>query len=121
MKKNFLLLAMLAVSVIFVAARVAADTLVGTWKYTVTNVPPEYESGTMTFEEKGGKIVGYLGSTDKSEMKELKINEGKVVFKLDFQGSMITIDMVQTGDTMKGIVVTNDGEFPIEATRETKN
>ncbi|KQS31007.1 hypothetical protein [Dyadobacter sp. Leaf189] len=120
MRKNFVLLAMLGVSVLFVAARFAADTLVGTWKYTVSNVSPEYQSGTMTFEEKGGKIAGYLGSTDRSEMKELKINQDKVNFKLDFQGSLITIDMVQKGDTLKGIVVTNDGEFPIEATREAK-
>src|SRR5688572_20434792 len=120
MKKNFVLLTMLAVSVIFVAARVAADNLIGTWKYKVANVPPEYESGTMTFEEKGGKIVGYLGSTDRSEMKDLTISENKVKFKLDFQGGVISLDMVQKGDSLKGIVVTNDGEFPIDATREKK-
>jgi hypothetical protein len=121
MKKKCALLAMLALGVVFVAATSAADKLIGTWKYIVTNVPPEYESGTMTFEEKGGKTTGYLGVGDqKSEMKDLTINQDKVKFNMDFQGGVITIDMVQKGDTLKGTVVTNDGEFPITAVKEAK-
>ena len=111
---------MLAASVAFVAARKAAENLAGTWKYTVSNVPPEYETGTMTFEEKDNKMVGYLGDTDRSEMKELTVADDKVTFKLDFQGGLLTFNLVQKGDSLKGMVVSNDGEFPIAAVKAAK-
>lgn len=98
---------------------VIADELVGTWKYTVSNVPAEYESGTMTFEKKDDKLVGFLGP-DKAEMKDLTVEQGKVSFKLNFQGGIINIKMTQDGDKLSGAVVSNDGEFPIAAVRDVQ-
>ncbi|MCE7060850.1 hypothetical protein [Dyadobacter sp. CY343] len=117
---KYLLLVMLFTSAAFAVARNVADKLAGTWNYTVSNVPPEYEKGSMTFEEKGGKMVGYLGETDRAEMKELAVTDNKVTFKVDFQGGMISLNMVQKGDSLMGMVVTNDGEFPIAAVRAAK-
>jgi hypothetical protein len=111
MKAKYLLLAMIAVGIISLAAKKAftADELVGTWKYTVSNVPPEYETGFMTFEQKDGKLTGYLGQTERSEMKELTVDQGKVTFKLDFQGGLLT---------MTGVISSQDGEFPISAVKD---
>ena len=95
-----------------------ANDLIGTWKYTVSNVPPEYETGMMTFEQKDDKTTGYLGSQERMEMKELMIDQGKVTFKLDFQGGLLNVTMTQDGDKLTGTIVSQDGEFPITAVKE---
>lgn len=122
MKVKYLLFFLLAMSMVSVAGPkyLAADELLGTWKYTVSNVPPEYESGFMTFEEKESKTVGYLGQTEKAEMKELVVDGTKITFKLDLNGGIITINLVKDGEKLSGTVVTQDGEFPINAVKDVK-
>jgi hypothetical protein len=126
MKKGiFYFAAVLVVSMFFVAARSAmkADELIGKWNYTISNVPAEYESGSMTFEKKEEKIVGYVGETDKKkEMKELKIDEGKVSFKMDSDAAgLIDYKFTMEGEKLNGTVLTSYGEFPIVAVRSAKN
>lgn len=120
MKVKYLLTMILAVTFFAVTARSlkTANDLVGTWKYTVSNVPPEYETGFMTFEQKDDKTTGYLGQQERMEMKELNVDQGKVTFKLDFQGGLLTVTMTQDGDKLSGTIVSQDGEFPITAVKE---
>jgi hypothetical protein len=120
MKVKYLLIVIMAITAFSVSARGAktANDLIGTWKYTVTNVPPEYETGFMTFEQKDDKTTGFLGQQEKMEMKELTIDQGKVTFKLDFQGGLLTFTMTQDGDKLTGTIVSQDGEFPITAVKE---
>jgi hypothetical protein len=120
MKGKFYFAAILVLSMFFVAAHSAmeADELLGKWNYTISNVPPEYESGSMTFEKKDNMIVGYVGENDqKKEMKELKIEEGKVAFKMEFDGGMIDYKLTMEGEKLNGTVLSNYGEFPIVAVR----
>jgi hypothetical protein len=121
-KVNYLLILLVTISMFSVAARkaIVANDLLGTWKYTVTNVPPEYETGFMTFEQKDDKTVGYLGSTEKMEMKELTIDQSKITFKLDFQGGLLTFTLTQDGEKLSGTIVSQDGEFPITAVKEAQ-
>ncbi|SKB81299.1 hypothetical protein [Dyadobacter psychrophilus] len=123
MKVKYFFLAIFAITMFSVQAHgfLKANDLVGNWKYTVSNVPPEYETGVMTFEEKEGKLSGSLGSTEKMEMKELVVDQGKITFKLDFQGGLLNVTLVQEGDSLKGTIVSQDGEFPITAVKEAKN
>jgi hypothetical protein len=72
----------------------------------------------MTFEQKDDKTTGYLGQQERMEMKELTIDQGKVTFKLDFQGGILTVTMTQDGDKLSGTIVSQDGEFPITAVKE---
>ncbi|MHA4739219.1 hypothetical protein [Dyadobacter sp. MSC1_007] len=120
MKVKYLLIMIIAITAFSVSARGTkmANDLIGTWKYTVSNVPPEYETGVMTFEQKDDKTTGFLGQQEKMEMKELTIDQGKVTFKLDFQGGLLTFTMTQDGDKLTGTIVSQDGEFPITATKE---
>lgn len=122
MKVKYLLTMILAVACLAATARnlKTADNLIGTWKYTVSNVPPEYETGTMTFEQKDSKTTGYLGDTEKMEMKELTVDQGKVTFKLDFQGGILTVTLNQDGDKLSGTIVSQDGEFPITAVKQAQ-
>jgi hypothetical protein len=124
MKTRFYFVAILVMSMFFVAARSAmkADELLGKWSYTISNVPPEYESGSMTFEQKDEKITGYVGEAEqKKEMKELKIDGGKVSFKMEFDGGLIDYKLTLEGEKLNGTVLSNYGEFPILAVRSAKN
>ena len=122
MKMKYFFLAIFAITMFTVQARhvFLADELAGTWKYTVSNVPPEYETGQMTFEQKDDKWSGFLGSTERMDMKELAVDQGKITFKLDFQGGLLNVTMTQEGETLKGMIVSQDGEFPITAVKEAQ-
>lgn len=122
MSVKYLFALVLAVACLAATARnlQPADDLIGTWKYTVSNVPPEYETGFMTFEQKEDKTTGYLGSTERMEMKELTVDQGKITFKLDFQGGLLTVTMTQDGDKLNGTIVSQDGEFPITAVKQAQ-
>jgi hypothetical protein len=123
MKVKYFFLAIFAIGMLTAQAHgfIKVADLAGNWKYTVTNVPPEYETGQMTFEQKDDKWSGFLGSTEKMEMKELVVDQEKITFKLDFQGGLLNVTMTQDGDTLKGMIVSQDGEFPITAVKEAKN
>lgn len=123
MKMKYFFLAILAIGMLTAQARgfFKIDNLAGSWKYTVSNVPPEYETGQMTFEQKDDKWSGSLGSTEKMEMKELMVEQDKVTFKLDFQGGLLNVTLTQDGESLKGTIVSQDGEFPIIAVKEAKN
>ena len=123
MKSKYCFAAILLASIFFVAARgtMKADEILGKWNYTVSNVPPEYESGSMTFEQKDEKVGGFIERSEKrQEMKELKIEEGKVSFKVDFEGGLIEYKMTMQDKKLNGTVLTNYGEFPIVAVPDTK-
>ncbi|MCF0050584.1 hypothetical protein MUK70_06090 [Dyadobacter chenwenxiniae] len=123
MKMKYLFLVIFAITMFSAQAGnfFKAGDLAGTWKYTVSNVPPEYETGTMVFEQKDDKWSGSLGSTERMEMKELAVDQGKITFKLDFQGGVLNVTLNQEGDSLKGTIVSQDGEFPITAVKEAKN
>ena len=57
------------------------------------------------------------GLYQKKEMKELKIEEGKVSFKMEFDGGMIDYKLTMEGEKLNGTVLSNYGEFPIVAVR----
>lgn len=100
----------------------ADNDIIGSWKYKISDVPPEYETGIMSFVQKNDKTVGFIGDgTDhKAEMKELTIKENKVSFKLAFESREIVVSMVKDGDKMAGKLKTDDGEFPITAEKQVK-
>ena len=121
MKAKYFLMMIMAVSLFSIAARktVIADEIIGTWKYSISNVPPEYESGYMIFEQKENKTVGFMGQ-DKQPMQELSINQGKVTFATNFDGGLIKYTLTQKGDSLSGAVSTPYGEFPVVAVKEAK-
>lgn len=122
MKTKYYILVIAAISFFSIAAQkaVTADEIFGTWKYTISDVPPEYESGFFTFEQKDNKTVGFVGDTEKKEMQELTVDQGKVAFATEFQGGLIKYSLMQKGDTLSGVVSSQYGEFPVKAVREAK-
>jgi hypothetical protein len=120
MKAKHFLLMIVAVCIISIAAKgpVIADSILGRWKYLISDVPPEYESGFFTFEQKDNKTTGYVGEAEKQEIKELAVTQGKVSFITEGQGGVFKYSFEQKGDTLTGIVSSQYGDFPIKAIKE---
>jgi hypothetical protein len=122
MKTKYYFLLVIAMGLFSIAAKttVAADDVIGTWKYLISDVPPEYEAGFFTFEQKESKTVGFVGDTEKQEMKELTVDQGKVTFTTEGQAGVFKYSFAQKGDTLTGIVSSQYGDFPIKAVKEAK-
>jgi hypothetical protein len=118
--KRYMLLMAIAIGVFSMAALrpFIADDLVGTWKYTISDVPAEYESGFLVFEQKENKVVGYVEASEKNEIKELTVDQGKVVFTTESQHGVFKYSFMQQGDTLTGMVGSQYGDFPIKAVRQ---
>ena len=119
MKIRFAFLALMA-CVLLVAARPAVlfGDLAGAWSYTISDVPPEYQQGVFIFEEKDNATVGFMGENKEVPLKELNATDGNVSFKFDFDGGAIAVKMVQSGDTLRGNLSSQYGEFPIVAVKK---
>jgi hypothetical protein len=54
MKTKYYFLVIFALSIFSIAAQkaVTADDVVGTWKYLISDVPPEYESGFLLLSKR---------------------------------------------------------------------
>lgn len=113
----------MSISIFSIAAQKAftADDLIGTWKYLISDVPPEYQSGTFVFEQKDNKTVGYVEAAEKNEVKDLAVDQGKVSFIIENQNGAFKYSFIQTGDTLTGTVASQYGDFPIKAIRQAKN
>ena len=122
MKTKLYTLMILAVAIFSIAAQksIIADDLIGTWKYMISDVPPEYESGFLIFEQKENKTVGYVEAAERQEVKNLMADQGKVTFTMESQGSEFKYSLMQKGDTLTGIISSQYGDFPIKAVREAK-
>lgn len=121
MKAKYYLLIMVAMAFASIAATAFAPAdLIGTWKYQISDVPPEYESGYFTFEQKDNKTTGYVGDTEKQEMKELTVDQDKVNFTTESQAGVFKYTLTQKGDTLTGVISSQYGDFPIKAVKEAK-
>jgi len=122
MKGKHYLFMIIAICLVSVAATKAVlpQDIIGTWKYLISDVPPEYESGFFTFEQKDSELTGYVGDTEKQEMKELSADQGKVAFTIESQAGVFKYSFEQKGDTLMGIVSSQYGDFPIKAVKEAK-
>ncbi|MCE7041668.1 hypothetical protein [Dyadobacter sp. CY312] len=120
--KQYIFLVLIAVSALSIAARHAlkAEDLVGTWKYMISDVPEQYQTGSFVFEQKDNKTVGYVDSGEKNEMKELTAEQGKVTFTTESQNGAFKYSFTQTGDTLTGTVASQYGDFAIKAVRQAK-
>jgi len=120
--KHYFSLLLITVSLFSIAAQKAftADDLAGTWKYMISDVPAEYQTGTLVFEQKDNNTAGYVQSGEKNEMKDLAVDQGKVTFTTESQAGAFKYSFVQKRDTLTGTVASQYGEFAITAVKQTK-
>ena len=122
MQTKYIFLMLIAMSMFSIAARqtFTADDLVGTWKYVISDVPAEYQNGSLVFEQKANKTVGYVESAEKNEMKGLTVDQGKITFKTENQSGEFKYSLMQKGDTLTGMIASQYGDFGIVAVRQAK-
>ena len=120
--KHQIILLLITISTFSIAARQAfiADNLAGTWKYMISDVPAQYQSGSMFFEQKEGKMVGYVEGTGKNEMKGITVDRGKVTFSTETLSGDFKYSLIQKGDTLTGTIASQYGDFGIKAVRQAK-
>ena len=120
--KRYIFLMLIAISMFSLAARQAftADDLVGTWKYLISDVPAEYQTGSLVFEQKDNKTTGYVESSEKNEMKGLTVDQQKVTFTTENQAGAFKYSLMQKGDTLTGVITSQYGEFGIKAVRQAR-
>ncbi|WP_414618110.1 hypothetical protein [Dyadobacter sp. 32] len=120
--KRYFSLILVAMSVFSMAMREAfvADDLVGTWKYMISDVPAEYQSGSFIFEQKENKTVGYVDSGEKNEMIALSMDQGKITFTTENQAGTFKYSLMQKADTLMGRIVSQYGDFAIIAVKQAK-
>ena len=120
--KHYFSLLLITVSLFSIAAQKAftADDLAGTWKYMISDVPAEYQTGTLVFEQKDNNTAGYVQSGEKNEMKDLAVDQGKVTFTTESQAGAFKYSLMQKGDTLTGVITSQYGEFGIKAVRQAR-
>jgi hypothetical protein len=120
--KHYILLLLVSISVFSTAARrvFTAGDLVGTWKYLISDVPEQYQTGSLVFEQKENKTVGYVESAQKSEMEGLTVDRNTITFTTENQSGVFKYRFTQKGDTLMGMIASQYGDFAITAIRQAK-
>jgi hypothetical protein len=105
----------------FTAQRsILVNDLVGTWKYLISDVPEEYQTGLLVFEKSDNKIVGYIGRDQQTEVTDLTVNQDKITFTTENQSGVFKYNFSQKGDTLTGIIASQYGDFAIKAIKQAK-
>jgi hypothetical protein len=125
MKKSFLFRIFLAVPVflMFSCFTFTADfsKVVGSWKVSVPDAPPEYASSTMVVTESDGalKVKLIFGESYATEGYEATFDGETLKFSVGVEGSQIPLTGKINGNTIKGVVTTPDGEIGLTAEKIT--
>lgn len=127
--------ALTLVASLLVAASISANAQTakvdptGTWSWTSPGRDGQTRTNTMKLKLDGDKLTGTVaGRQQDTEIKEAKIKDGEISFKVtrEFQGNSMTQQFTGkiTGDTIKGKIKSErDGqpqERDWEAKREAK-
>jgi hypothetical protein len=115
---------MMAVSIVLCSfsaqGSCVVSDLVGTWKYLISDVPEEYQTGLLVFEKLDNKIVGYIGSSQQTELTDLTVNQDKISFTMENQSGVFKYNFTQKGDTLTGMIASQYGDFAIKAIKQAK-
>ena len=95
---------------------------VGTWEYSVPDVPDGYQKGTMTIVEKenGYGVTMALNEYSKTEGEKVKYEKLAINFSVWVEGEEVLISGTFDKDNFSGMVSYSGGEAKLTATREKK-
>ncbi len=120
--RNFALL--LTVILIFsscASTRVAKDPhapYLGNWEYVVEELPVDIDGTFVISKEEGvlkGKLVTPMGEV---ELEEISIETGALKAEVDVEGNFIELEGTFEGNSYKGFLFVQGGEFPMKMTKE---
>lgn len=103
------------------AQKIKNEDVKGEWKYEVATAPPGYESGTLIFYLKEGKLTGKVKFADgySVDFSKVEVENDELNFGLYVDSEYITGKVKIDGKKMKGTVNTPDGKVPLTA-KKTK-
>jgi hypothetical protein len=81
-----------------------AKALVGSWKMTSTTPDGDSISWTLRVNDSNGKLTAFITGVDGTEqpVKDLDTAEGKIRFKVPYQGEDYDINLTMDGDHLVG-------------------
>ena len=121
--KKFLVLTLMVVVIagafnVVVAANKKA--VIGEWKYEVASAPYGYETGTLVFTEKEGKLSGHVKFADgyKMDLKNITFNNNQLKCGVYIDYEYISIKAKVEGNKLQGTADTPEGELKLTAQKK---
>ena len=91
---------------------------VGTWDYVVEEIPVDID-GTFVIVEEDGAIKGTLiNGMGEMEIDGVTIENGKLIAEFDADGNLVELEGTFDGDSYKGWLFVQGGEFPMNMTKQ---
>ena len=91
---------------------------IGTWEYTVADVPYEYSAGVMVIskDKEGYKVVVKVNYNTLTA-SEVKVNENKVDFSVYIEGGTVQVSLQVKDDVINGNANSAEGTFTLKGKR----
>ncbi len=100
------------------SSKVAKNSPVGSWDYTVRSTPNGDVSGTLNIEKDGDEYTGNLTSNAGTiDLNNVTIEDNKLSSSFNYQGTPLQLTGTFSGDDFTGSVDAGSDSFPVEATR----
>jgi len=94
---------------------------VGTWDYTVDNVPYEYSSGILyVTKEKSGYTVKVKLNYSTEIANNVKVDKNKLNFSVMVEGLMVKVALEVDANGIKGKADSPEGVFSLTGKRSKK-
>ncbi|MFV0593712.1 MAG: hypothetical protein ACK5M7_20235 [Draconibacterium sp.] len=96
--------------------------LLGNWKYQVTTAPPGLDSGTLSFSEQEGKLLGTIKTIDGTElnMQDLIFEKEQLRFGVTVDYNYVLVKAMVKGKELTGTVDSPEGVMQLSAKKEEK-
>jgi hypothetical protein len=95
--------------------------ILGSWRVSVPDAPPEYVNSTMVVAEAGGelKVKMIFGESYTVETSGVTFDGETLKFMAGVQGNQVPISGKIAGNTITGTATSPDGELPLTAEKIT--
>lgn len=92
---------------------------IGTWEYTVEDVPYEYSAGVLiiTKDKEEYKVVVKVNYNTLTA-SEVKVNENTVNFSVYIEGGKVQVSLQVKDDLIQGIADSTEGSFSLKGKKK---
>lgn len=85
-------------------------SLLGEWLYEVSDVPPEYETGSLIFSENEGQTVCVIKmEVGEIPVSNLVIEKKKITFSAYADGNEVKFEFIREKDKLSGKIDSHEG------------
>ncbi|MEG3657233.1 hypothetical protein V5097_07455 [Arenibacter palladensis] len=92
---------------------------IGTWEYTVTDVPYEYSAGVLIItKEKNEYKVLVKVNNNTLTASDVKVNDDKVNFSVYIEGGKVQVSLQVKDDVLNGNANSSEGSFSLKGKKK---